>query len=167
MRRRLRAFVFNFAQTSQHQRTRDSTRGNGELLVNDARRYRLNAAECLSAAERCQLSYRRLAFTIAAYWLALARQQKAVDELLANCSTLPSASSDVHPMYGRGAVKAYILAPTLGFALAGTGSCSPGSYPPRWPPASTEAAEKFVMPWRSDGGAWRRGVAGIGGWSSS
>jgi hypothetical protein len=30
--------------------------------------------------------YRRLAFTIAAYWLALARQQKVVDELLANCS---------------------------------------------------------------------------------
>jgi hypothetical protein len=76
----------------------NSKRGNGELPVNNARRYRLNAAECLSVAERCQPSYRRLAFTIAAYWLSLARQQKTVDELLANCSTLPSASPDVHPM---------------------------------------------------------------------
>jgi hypothetical protein len=63
--------------------------------MNDARRYRQNAGECLSAAERCQPPYRRLAFTIAAYWLSLARQQKTVDELLANCSTLPSASSDM------------------------------------------------------------------------
>jgi hypothetical protein len=54
--------------------------------VNDAQRYRKNAAQCLSAAERCRPAYRRLAFTIAAYWLALARQQKVVDELLANCS---------------------------------------------------------------------------------
>ena len=65
--------------------------------MNKARLYCRNAAECLSAAERCQPSYRRLAFTIAAYWVSLARQQKTVDELLANCSTLPSASSNVHP----------------------------------------------------------------------
>jgi hypothetical protein len=54
--------------------------------MNDAQRHRLNAAQCLSAAEGCQRSYRRLAFTTAAYWLLLARQQKVVDELLANCS---------------------------------------------------------------------------------
>ena len=54
--------------------------------MNDAQRYRKNAAQCLSAAERCRPTYRRLPFTIAAYWLALARQQKVVDELLANCS---------------------------------------------------------------------------------
>jgi hypothetical protein len=66
--------------------------------MNDAQRYRRNAAQCLTAAEPRGSPYRRLAFTIAAYWLALARQQKVVDELLANCSTLPSASSDVHPM---------------------------------------------------------------------
>ena len=63
--------------------------------MNDAQRYRMNAAQCLSAAEPRESPYRRLAFTIAAYWLALARQQKVVDELLANCSTLPRASSDM------------------------------------------------------------------------
>jgi hypothetical protein len=64
--------------------------------MNDAQRYRRNAAQCLTAAEQRETPYRRrLAFTIAAYWLALARQQKVVDELLANCSTLPSASSDM------------------------------------------------------------------------
>jgi hypothetical protein len=52
--------------------------------MNDAQRYRTNAAECLSAAERRQSPYRTLAFTMAAYWLSLERQQKAVDELLAN-----------------------------------------------------------------------------------
>jgi hypothetical protein len=62
----------------------------------DAQRYRMNAAQCLSAAEQRETPYRRrLAFTIAAYWLALARQQKILDELLANCSTLPRASSDM------------------------------------------------------------------------
>jgi hypothetical protein len=50
-------------------------RGNGELLMKDAQRYRLNAAECLSAAERCEPPYRGLTLTIAASWLSLARQQ--------------------------------------------------------------------------------------------
>jgi hypothetical protein len=57
--------------------------------MNDAQRYRRNAAQCLSAAEQRETpDRRRLAFTIAAYWLALAlaRQQKILDELLANCS---------------------------------------------------------------------------------
>jgi hypothetical protein len=63
--------------------------------MNDAQRYRRNAAQCLTAAEQRESPYRRLAFTIAAYWLALARQQKVVDDLLANCSTLPSATSDM------------------------------------------------------------------------
>jgi hypothetical protein len=66
--------------------------------MTDAQRYRMNAAECLSAAERCQPSYRRLTLAIASTWLLLARQQETTDELLANCSTLPRASSDVHPM---------------------------------------------------------------------
>jgi hypothetical protein len=63
--------------------------------MNDAQRYRRNAAQCPTAAEPRESPYRRLAFTIAAYWLALARQQKVGDELLANCSTLPSATSDM------------------------------------------------------------------------
>jgi hypothetical protein len=51
--------------------------------VDDVQRYRLNAAECLSAAEQCELPYRRLTLAIAEAWLSLARQQEAMDELLA------------------------------------------------------------------------------------
>jgi hypothetical protein len=51
--------------------------------MNDAQRYRMNAAECLLAAERCELPYRGLTLVIAASWLSLARQQEAIDELLA------------------------------------------------------------------------------------
>jgi hypothetical protein len=54
--------------------------------MNDAQRYRLNAAECLSAAERRESSYHYLAFTIAACWLSLAREQEAIAELVANGS---------------------------------------------------------------------------------
>ena len=51
--------------------------------MTDAQRYRMNAAECLSAAERCEPLYRGLTLAIAASWLSLARQQTAMDELLA------------------------------------------------------------------------------------
>ena len=51
--------------------------------MNDAQRYRINAAECLSAAERCEPAYRSLTLAIAASWLSLVRQQEAIDELLA------------------------------------------------------------------------------------
>jgi hypothetical protein len=51
--------------------------------MKDAQRYRMNAAECLSAAERSEPPYRGLTLAIAASWLSLARQQKAMDELLA------------------------------------------------------------------------------------
>jgi hypothetical protein len=54
--------------------------------MNDAQRYRMNAAECLSAAERRQSPYRSFAFTMAAYWLSLARHQEAVESLLGNGS---------------------------------------------------------------------------------
>jgi hypothetical protein len=50
--------------------------------MDDAQRYRMNAAECLSAAERCELPYRRLTLAIAESWLSMARQQEAMDELL-------------------------------------------------------------------------------------
>jgi hypothetical protein len=43
----------------------------------------MNAAECLSAAERCGPAYRNLTLAVASSWLSLARQQKAMDELLA------------------------------------------------------------------------------------
>jgi hypothetical protein len=54
--------------------------------MNDARRYRMNAAECLSAAQRCGPAYRDLTVSIAETWLALARHQDAMDELLATWS---------------------------------------------------------------------------------
>jgi hypothetical protein len=51
--------------------------------MNDARRYRLNAAECLSAAKTCEPPYRALTLDMATSWLALARQTEAEDELIA------------------------------------------------------------------------------------
>ena len=57
-------------------------RGQRRVALNDAQRYRMNAAECLSSAERRQSPYRRLAFTTAAHWLLLGLQQEAVDGLL-------------------------------------------------------------------------------------
>jgi hypothetical protein len=51
--------------------------------MNDARRYRLNAAECLSAAQTCAPPYRGLALDMATSWLALARQTETEDELIA------------------------------------------------------------------------------------
>jgi hypothetical protein len=79
--------VFNFAQTPRRQwgkvRAKDWARGNGELPMNDAQRYRMNAAECLSAVERCGPAYPDLTLAIAASRLSLARHQEAMDELLA------------------------------------------------------------------------------------
>jgi hypothetical protein len=64
----------------------------GELPMNDAQRYRMNASECLSAAERCGPAYRDLTLAIAESWLALARQQEAMDGLLTIWSTAQSAA---------------------------------------------------------------------------
>jgi hypothetical protein len=63
--------------------------------MNDAQRYRMNAAEYLSAAERCEPAYRDLTFALAEAWLSLARQQEAMDGLLAICSKATSATSTV------------------------------------------------------------------------
>jgi predicted Zn-dependent protease len=59
--------------------------------MNDVQRYRVNAQECLSAAERCEPAYRDLTISIAETWLALARHQDAMDGLLVIWS---NASSD-------------------------------------------------------------------------
>jgi hypothetical protein len=61
--------------------------------MSDAQRYHMNAAECLMAAERCGQPFLTLA--IAETWLPLARHEEAMDELLGNWSTPPSASTDV------------------------------------------------------------------------
>jgi hypothetical protein len=60
--------------------------------MNDAQRYRLNAAECLSAAERCEPAYCDLTVSIAETWLALARHQDAMDGLLTIWSKAQSAA---------------------------------------------------------------------------
>jgi hypothetical protein len=60
--------------------------------MDDAKRYRLNAAECLLAGERCEPSYRDLTFAIAESLLSLARQEEAMDELLAVWSKAQSAA---------------------------------------------------------------------------
>jgi hypothetical protein len=63
--------------------------------MNDAQRYRMNAAECISAAERCESTYRDLTFAVAEAWLSLARQQQAIDELLGIWGKALSATSTV------------------------------------------------------------------------
>jgi hypothetical protein len=63
--------------------------------MNDAQRYRMNAAECLSAAERSEPTYRDLTFAIAEAWLSLARQQQAIDELVGIWGRALSTTSTV------------------------------------------------------------------------
>jgi hypothetical protein len=60
--------------------------------MDDAKRYRLNAAECLLAGERCEPAYRDLTFAIAESWLSLARQEEAMDKLLAVWSKAQSVA---------------------------------------------------------------------------
>jgi hypothetical protein len=52
--------------------------------MDNARRYRLNAAECLSAAGRCDSDHRSLLFSVSAGWHALARHDEAMGDLLAS-----------------------------------------------------------------------------------
>jgi hypothetical protein len=59
--------------------------------MKDVQRYRLNAAECLSAAERCDPAYRDRTLAVAEAWLSLARQQEAMVELHAIWSNARSA----------------------------------------------------------------------------
>jgi hypothetical protein len=59
-----------------------------EDAMHDSRRYRDIAAECLLAAqEACQPYYRKLQLSMAASWLSLARQDKAIDSLFASWDT--------------------------------------------------------------------------------
>jgi hypothetical protein len=63
--------------------------------MSDAQRYRMNAAECLSATDRREQPYRHLTFALAEAWLSLARQREAMDELLVIWSNATSATSTV------------------------------------------------------------------------
>ena len=51
--------------------------------MHDSQRYRAIAGECLLAARECQPCYRKLHLSMAASWLSLARQDEAVDSVLA------------------------------------------------------------------------------------
>jgi hypothetical protein len=49
--------------------------------MDDARRYRVNAADCLSAAKTCQPGYRKIILSVSACWHSLAIQEEAIDLL--------------------------------------------------------------------------------------
>jgi hypothetical protein len=69
--------------------------------MTDAQRYRMNAAECLSAAERCGPAYRRLTLAIAEKWLSLARHEEAMDGLLVVWSKAGAATAPIRRQYPR------------------------------------------------------------------
>jgi hypothetical protein len=60
--------------------------------MNDARRFRMNSAECLLAAKTCEPPYRGLILAVATSWHALARQDEAMDELVATWSKADTAA---------------------------------------------------------------------------
>jgi hypothetical protein len=49
--------------------------------MDDARRRRVNAADCLSAAKTCQPGYREIILCVSACWHSLAIQEEATDLL--------------------------------------------------------------------------------------
>jgi hypothetical protein len=63
--------------------------------MDDSRRYRDSAAECLLAAqEACQPYCRKLRLSMATSWLSLARQDEATDNLLASWDTAEPVKTD-------------------------------------------------------------------------
>ena len=56
--------------------------------MHDSKRYRSNAADCLIAAQdACQPGNRGIRLSMAISWLSLARQDEAMDDLLASWDT--------------------------------------------------------------------------------
>jgi hypothetical protein len=53
-------------------------------VMHDSKRYRDNAADCLLVAQDASQPYYRLHVSMAISWLSLARQDEAVDTLLAS-----------------------------------------------------------------------------------
>ena len=89
--------MINFAQTPVGYRVhpsesihhlkvspRRNTSGRMEATVHDSERYRSNAADCLSEAHERQPSHRNHA---AAAWLSLARQDEAIESVIASWNT--------------------------------------------------------------------------------
>jgi hypothetical protein len=49
--------------------------------MNDVRRYRVNAADCLLAAKSCEPGYREIILSVSACWHSLAIEGEAIDLL--------------------------------------------------------------------------------------
>jgi hypothetical protein len=49
--------------------------------MDDARRYRVNAADCLLAAKACQPAYRGIILSVSACWHSLAIREEAIELL--------------------------------------------------------------------------------------
>ena len=64
--------------------------------MNDARRFRMNAAECLLAVKTCEPPYRGLILAVSTSWHALARQDEAMDELIASWGKTDAAAFAAH-----------------------------------------------------------------------
>jgi hypothetical protein len=62
--------------------------------MNDAQRYRLNAAECLLATKTCRSDYRGLTLSIASCWQSLAVQDELIDELLRGWGVVVESARD-------------------------------------------------------------------------
>jgi hypothetical protein len=63
--------------------------------MHDGRRYRSNAAECLLAAQEAgQPCCRKLRLSMAASWLSLARQDEAMDDVLATGDPAEPVNTD-------------------------------------------------------------------------
>jgi hypothetical protein len=66
-----------------------------EGAMHDSQRYRDMAAECLRASQQaCEPHYRKLQLSMAVSWLSLARQDEAMDDLLASWDTAESITTD-------------------------------------------------------------------------
>ena len=57
-------------------------------MLHDSERYRSNAADCLSETQdECQPNHRNLHLFTAAAWLSLARQDEAIENVIASWNT--------------------------------------------------------------------------------
>ena len=63
--------------------------------MQDSQRYRYNAAQCLLAAKEASQHYcRKLRLSMASSWLSLARQDEAMDNLLASSNAAEPVNPD-------------------------------------------------------------------------
>jgi hypothetical protein len=96
--------VSNFAQTAISRQAhshrnkppfslRTEARRREGVVMRDYERYRVNAADCLLAAERCEPAYRKVHLSMALSWLSLARQDEAVNSNQMMVCAMPSPTS--------------------------------------------------------------------------